>query len=67
MRLFEQPHSKQQQRLIFKVACVLLVLSEVLTDDEVPPPLPERTPESFILAVDPGQSPKKPLIKESSC
>uniref|UniRef100_A0A2I4CMJ7 protein-tyrosine-phosphatase n=1 Tax=Austrofundulus limnaeus TaxID=52670 RepID=A0A2I4CMJ7_AUSLI len=28
----------------------------VPTDDEVPPPLPERTPESFLLAVDPELS-----------
>ncbi|XP_037539735.1 tyrosine-protein phosphatase non-receptor type 22 [Nematolebias whitei] len=30
--------------------------ASVLTDDEVPPPLPERTPESFVLAVDPELS-----------
>lgn len=64
--MFEQPRSKLRQRWIFKVTCVLLVLSEVLADDEVPPPLPERTPESFVLAVDPGQCSKTPLTKESS-
>nr|XP_015822578.2 tyrosine-protein phosphatase non-receptor type 22 isoform X2 [Nothobranchius furzeri] len=34
----------------------------VLPDDEVPPPLPERTPESFVLAVDTGPCERPVMI-----
>lgn len=35
---------------------------EGLTDEDAAPPLPERTPESYILAVDPGYSQSKSRI-----